>query len=89
MVSSTEAVSPPKTASVMIAASVWSLLIPAIEEAKAHLLGGDSDKAAEKILKAVRKDRMRVVIGLDALFFEGAKRAMPEEIHKMFLLMPQ
>lgn len=48
-----------------------------------------ADKAAEKILKAVRKDRMRVVIGLDALFFEGAKRAMPEEIHKMFLLMPQ
>ncbi|PLW67480.1 KR domain-containing protein [Pseudohalioglobus lutimaris] len=48
-----------------------------------------ADKAAKKILKAVRKDKMRVVVGLDAMFFEGAKRAMPEEIHKMFLLMPQ
>lgn len=48
-----------------------------------------ADKAAKKILKAVRKDKMRVVVGLDALFFESAKRAMPEEIHRMFLLMPQ
>ncbi|MBW2704348.1 MAG: SDR family oxidoreductase, partial [Deltaproteobacteria bacterium] len=47
-----------------------------------------ADKAAKKILKAVRKDKMRVVVGIDALFFESAKRMMPEQIHKMFLLMP-
>ena len=48
-----------------------------------------ADQAAKKILKAVRKDKMRVVVGLDAKFFESAKRAMPEDIHKLFLLMPQ
>lgn len=47
------------------------------------------EKAAKKILKAVRKDKMRIVIGADALFFEGVKRAMPEEIHKLFLLAPR
>jgi hypothetical protein len=47
------------------------------------------DKAARKILKAVRKDKMRVVIGADALLFEGAKRAMPDQIHKLFLLAPK
>ena len=47
------------------------------------------DKAARKILKAVIKDRMRIVVGLDAMLFEGAKRAMPENVHKMFLLLPQ
>ncbi len=45
-----------------------------------------ADKAARKIVRAVRKDEMRVVIGADARFFEGAKRAMPEQIHKLFLL---
>ena len=44
------------------------------------------EKAAKKILKAVRKDKMRVVVGADALFFEGAKRALPEHIHKLFNL---
>jgi short-subunit dehydrogenase len=47
------------------------------------------DKAAKKILKAVRKDKMRVVIGADALLFEGAKRAMPDQVHKLFLLAPK
>lgn len=47
------------------------------------------DKAAKKILKAVRKDKMRVVIGADALLFEGAKRAMPNQVHKLFLLQPK
>ncbi len=47
------------------------------------------DKAAKKILKAVRKDKMRVVIGADAMLFEGAKRAMPDQIHKLFLLQPK
>lgn len=47
------------------------------------------DKAARKILKAVRKDKMRVVIGVDALLFESAKRAMPDQIHKLFLLQPK
>jgi short-subunit dehydrogenase len=47
------------------------------------------DKAAKKILKAVKKDRMRVVIGADALFFEGAKRALPDHVHKLFLLQPK
>jgi short-subunit dehydrogenase len=46
------------------------------------------DKAARKILKAVRKDKMRVVIGADALLFEGAKRVMPAQVHKLFLLQP-
>jgi short-subunit dehydrogenase len=46
------------------------------------------EKAAKQILKAVRKDKMRVVIGADAKLFENAKRAMPNQIHKMFLLMP-
>jgi short-subunit dehydrogenase len=46
------------------------------------------EKAAKQILKAVRKDRMRVVVGADAKLFESAKRAMPDQIHKMFLLMP-
>ena len=47
------------------------------------------DKAAKKILKAVRKDQMRVVIGTDAMLFEGLKRAMPDQIHKLFLLQPK
>lgn len=47
------------------------------------------DKAAKQILKAVRKDRMRVVIGADALLLEGAKRAMPDQAHKLFLLQPK
>jgi short-subunit dehydrogenase len=47
------------------------------------------DKAAKTILKAVRKDKMRVVVGTDAAFFESAKRALPESVHKMFLLMPR
>lgn len=46
------------------------------------------EKAAAQIVKAVQKDKMRVVIGLDAKLFEGAKRAMPENIHKLFLLAP-
>ena len=46
------------------------------------------EKAARQILSAVRKDQMRVVIGLDAKLFDSAKRAMPDQIHKMFLLMP-
>jgi short-subunit dehydrogenase len=45
-----------------------------------------ADKAARKILKAVRKDKMRVVVGADALLFEGAKRVLPDHIHKLFLL---
>jgi short-subunit dehydrogenase len=44
------------------------------------------DKAARKILKAVQQDKMRVVVGADALLFESAKRALPEFVHKMFLL---
>jgi short-subunit dehydrogenase len=43
-------------------------------------------KAAQRILKALKKDKMRVVVGIDAMLFEGAKRAMPENIHKIFLL---
>ena len=46
------------------------------------------EKAAKQILKAVRKDKMRVVIGADAKLFESMKRAMPDQVHKMFLLMP-
>ena len=46
------------------------------------------NKAAKKILKAVRKDKMRVVIGADALLFESAKRALPDQVHKVFLLAP-
>lgn len=44
------------------------------------------DKAASQIVQAVKQDKMRVVIGLDARLFESAKRAMPESIHKLFLL---
>lgn len=44
------------------------------------------NKAAKKIIRAVEKDRMRVVIGLDAKLFDSAKRAWPESIHKIFLL---
>lgn len=29
---------------------------------------------------------MRVVVGVDALLFEGAKRALPDHAHKLFLL---
>ena len=47
------------------------------------------EKAAKKILKAVRKDKMRAVIGADALLFEGAKRAMPDLSNKLFLLAPK
>jgi hypothetical protein len=47
------------------------------------------DKAAKKILNAVRKDKMRVVIGTDALLFEGAKRTLPDQVHKIFLLQPK
>lgn len=45
-----------------------------------------ADKAAKKILKAVRQDKMRVVVGVDALLFEGVKRALPDQAHKLFLL---
>ena len=47
------------------------------------------EKAAKKILKAVKKDKMRSVIGVDALLFEGAKRALPDLANKMFLLVPK
>jgi short-subunit dehydrogenase len=46
-----------------------------------------ADRAARKILKAVRQDRMRVVVGADAALFENAKRALPESANKLFLLM--
>ena len=48
-----------------------------------------ADKAARKILKAVLQDRMRVVVGPDAVLFESAKRVLPEFVHKMFLLAPR
>jgi len=32
---------------------------------------------------------MRAVIGVDALLFEGAKRALPDLSNKMFLLQPK
>jgi hypothetical protein len=32
---------------------------------------------------------MRIVIGADALLFEGAKRALPDQVHKIFLLQPK
>jgi short-subunit dehydrogenase len=44
------------------------------------------EKAARIILKAVRRNRMRVVVGPDALFFDSAKRAMPEQIHRLFVV---
>lgn len=44
------------------------------------------DKAAARIVEAVEKDKMRVVIGMDAKFFEGIKRAMPEQVHRLFTL---
>lgn len=44
------------------------------------------EKAAKKILKAVKQDKMRVVVGTDAMLFDGAKRILPDHIHKMFLL---
>ena len=47
------------------------------------------DNAARIILKAVLKDRLRVVVGPDAKLFDHAKRAVPEQAHKMFLLLPQ
>jgi hypothetical protein len=47
------------------------------------------EKAAKKIIKAVKKDKMRVVIGFDAMLFEGAKRALPNLSNKMFLLQPK
>ena len=47
------------------------------------------EKAVKKMLGAVKKDKMRVVIGADALFFESAKRTAPDIVHKLFLLAPQ
>jgi short-subunit dehydrogenase len=47
------------------------------------------EKAAKKILKAVRKNELRVVIGADAKLFESAKRIMPDQVHKLFLLQPK
>lgn len=44
------------------------------------------DKAAKKILKAVRQDKMRILVGVDALLLEGAKRALPGYANKLFLL---
>lgn len=46
------------------------------------------EKAAKKILKAVRQDKMRVIVGVDALLLEGAKRALPDHANKLFLLQP-
>jgi hypothetical protein len=43
-------------------------------------------KAARKILRGVKKDKMRVVIGADAVLFDSAKRALPDQAHKLFLL---
>lgn len=48
-----------------------------------------ADSAARIILKAVRRDRLRVVVGPDAKLFDHVKRAIPEKAHKMFLLLPQ
>jgi len=47
------------------------------------------DKAAKKILKAVRQDKMRVVVGTDAVLFDSVKRILPDQVHKMFLLAPK
>ncbi len=44
------------------------------------------EKAAKKILKAVKQDKMRVLVGVDALLLEGAKRALPDHANKLFLL---
>jgi short-subunit dehydrogenase len=44
------------------------------------------DQAARKILKAVRRNRMRVLVGADAALFDGAKRTWPEWANRIFLL---
>lgn len=44
------------------------------------------EKAAKMILKAVKQGKMRVIVGVDALLLEGAKRALPDHANKLFLL---
>jgi NAD(P)-dependent dehydrogenase (short-subunit alcohol dehydrogenase family) len=54
-------------------------------KAAVDLMAMSPDRAARIILKAVRGNRMRVVVGPDARLFESAKRAMPEQIHRIFV----
>lgn len=44
------------------------------------------DRAAARILRAVRRDRMRVLVGADAAAFDGMKRTWPEWANRIFLL---
>ena len=54
-------------------------------KAAVDLMAMAPEKAARIILKAVRGNRMRVVVGPDARLFESAKRAMPERVHRIFV----
>lgn len=47
-------------------------------------LGVDADKTAEKIIAAMRGNRLRVRIGFDSVLFDVAKRLLPVAVHYPF-----
>jgi len=51
----------------------------------AHKIGTDADRAAQIILEAVEKKKLRVRIGRDAMLLDWLKRILPVAIHKPFL----
>lgn len=51
----------------------------------AHKIGTDADRAAQIILEAVEKKKLRVRIGRDAVLLDWLKRLLPVGIHKPFL----
>jgi len=50
-------------------------------------IGVDADKTAEKIIKAMRDNRLRVRIGADSVMFDVLKRLLPVAIHYPFKLL--
>lgn len=53
-------------------------------EALVMRIGMEPDKLARKVVKAVRRNRMRVIIGADAYVMEWLKRLLPVAIHTPF-----
>ncbi len=53
-------------------------------EALVMKMGMEPDALAKKVIKAIKKNKMRVRVGFDAYLMEWLKRLFPVAIHKLF-----
>lgn len=53
-------------------------------EAMVMKMGMEPDALARKVIKAIKKDKMRIRVGFDAYLMEWIKRLFPVAIHKPF-----